>query len=112
MVSCLILYHQTITSLTKCFMLRVMFTEEELEIHVEGDHTVYIFLWNVDKSAVWQAALMFELTNIMTGYGFGKRKEDAESEARKILYKRIALEYKQKPFVKENKAKYYVDMAE
>ncbi|MEN1970201.1 hypothetical protein WMZ97_19290 [Lentibacillus sp. N15] len=92
MVSCLILYHHTITSLTKCFMLRAIFKEEELEIHVQGNNTVVIYLWNVKKAAVWQAALTFEMTNMMTGYGYGERKKDAEKEAQNILFKRMAME--------------------
>ncbi|GGB57688.1 hypothetical protein GCM10011409_38970 [Lentibacillus populi] len=90
MVSCLILYHHTITSLTKSFMLRAMFHEEDFEIHVSGNNTVTIFLWNVNKEAVWQAALEFEMADIMTGYGFGKQKNDAEKEATKTLYRRIS----------------------
>lgn len=92
MVSCLILYHYTITSLSKCFLLRAMFHEEDFEIKVLENHTVVMYLWNVKKTAIWQAALTFETAEIMVGYGFGKGKKDAEKEAMKVLFKRIALD--------------------
>ncbi|WP_373895378.1 hypothetical protein [Virgibacillus sp. CBA3643] len=85
MVSCLILYHTTITSLTKCKILRAMFHEEEFEINVIGENTVIIFLWNLDKEKVWQAVVNFETTNMKVGFGFGERKRDAITEARKVL---------------------------
>ncbi|WP_106494581.1 hypothetical protein [Lentibacillus sp. Marseille-P4043] len=94
MVNCLILYHHTITSFTKCFILRAMFNSEDFEIHVSGNNTVSIYLWNVERAEVWQAAMDFESTNIMTGYGYGKRKKDAEKAATKVLFKRIAEEEK------------------
>ncbi|UJL47311.1 hypothetical protein KFZ58_05220 [Virgibacillus sp. NKC19-16] len=85
MVSCLILYHSTITSLTKCKILRAMFHEEEFEINVIGENTVIIFLWNLDKEKVWQAVVNFETTNMKIGYGFGDRKNDAIKEAEAVL---------------------------
>lgn len=86
MVSCLILYHSTITSLTKCKILRAMFKEEEFEIDVIENNTVMIYLWNVEKERIWQAAIDFETTNIVSGYGFGRRKIDARIQAFEVLH--------------------------
>lgn len=92
MVSCLILYHSTITSLTKCKILRAMFHEEEFEINVIEDHTVIIFIWNLDKEKIWQAVVNFETTNMKLGYDFGERKKDAITEARNVLDEWISAE--------------------
>ncbi|WP_449354310.1 hypothetical protein ACUL41_13880 [Virgibacillus natechei] len=62
-----------------------MFHEEEFEINVIGENTVIIFLWNLDKEKVWQAVVNFETTNMKVGFGFGERKRDAITEARKVL---------------------------
>lgn len=73
---------------------------------------VVIFLWNVPKTAVWQAALDFELTNILTGYGNGKIKKEAENDAWQVLYKRLALEKGNDSFrVEEEQEAYTVDVA-
>ncbi|MBY7142742.1 hypothetical protein KFZ56_06555 [Virgibacillus sp. NKC19-3] len=85
MVSCLILYHSSITSLTKCKILRAMFHEEEFEINVIEDNTVIIFIWNLNKEAIWQAVVNFETTNMKIGFGFGERKHDARIEANNVL---------------------------
>ena len=86
MIGCLKLYHDSITSLTKCKILRAMFHEEELEIHV-GHNIVSLYIWNVKKEAIWQAAASFDSTNIMIGYGFGVIKDDAEKAANEALQK-------------------------
>lgn len=85
MVGCLILYHVTISGLTKCKVLRAMFHEKEYEIHVSGKNTVVLYLWNVKKIEVWQAAVDFESTNITACYGFGRIMEDAHMNAEKLL---------------------------
>lgn len=87
MVSCLILYHESITSLTKCKMLQVLFHEGDFEIHVIGNNTVILYAWNVKQEVIWQAAANFDSTNIKIGYGFGERKSDAEEEAFTVLNK-------------------------
>ncbi|QKY68257.1 hypothetical protein Len3610_00115 [Lentibacillus sp. CBA3610] len=62
-----------------------MFHEEDFEIHVVEAATVIMYLWNVDKESILQAALIFETENINTGFGFGDCKMDALDEARMIL---------------------------
>lgn len=89
MVSCLILYHPTITISTKCMILRSIFLDEDFEIHVISEQTTIIYVWNVEKSLIWQAALSLETTNIMVGYGFGRFKKDAHHQAWEILLTRI-----------------------
>lgn len=77
MISCLILYHPTITSLTKAMTLRAIFHNEDFEIEVVENHTVIIYIWNIQEMLIWRTAKLFESTNIATGYGFGDRKQDA-----------------------------------
>lgn len=89
MVSCLILYHTTITSLTKCKILRAMFHTEDFEIVVGAANMVTIYLWNVGKIDIWQAATDFESTNIITCYGFGERMREAHLQAQFLLGKRV-----------------------
>jgi len=86
-LGCLILYHPTITGLTKCKMLRAMFHEYDFEIHVVEKHTVVFYVWNIHRQEIWQAAATFESTNIACGYGFGKRKKGAWKEAAQVLEK-------------------------
>ncbi|MFD1360723.1 hypothetical protein [Lentibacillus salinarum] len=85
MVSCLILCHKTVTSLTKIMMLRATFHEDDFEIHVVGGNTVIIYLWNVEKTVILQAALVFETALITTGFGFATLKRDALSRAKRML---------------------------
>lgn len=81
LISCLVLFHPTITSLTKCFLLRSKFVKYEFEIEVIGNHTVIIYLWNISKINIWQAILNIEMMDIRVGYGFGNKKKDAEKTA-------------------------------
>ncbi|WP_382390224.1 hypothetical protein [Lentibacillus juripiscarius] len=73
------------TNLTKIMMLRAMFHEEDFEIEVLGGSTVIIYIWNVERERIWQAALGFETVNVRAGYGFGKYKHDAREAAEGIL---------------------------
>lgn len=115
MVSCLILYHRTITSDTKRMLLHAIFRNEDCEIEVGEKQTVFFYIRNVDKYAIWQAALEFELTSIQTGYGFGKLKKDAKKEAMKVLYKRTGLDDAAKNrdiyHIEETKASYTTKLA-
>ncbi|MGM8213746.1 hypothetical protein ACLIBH_13315 [Virgibacillus sp. W0430] len=88
MVSCLILYEPTMLSLTKCRMLRSMFFKRQYEIHVLENHTVLIFLWNINWEEVLQSALILETERIAVGYGWAEHKEGAELYARSKLMKR------------------------
>ncbi|SFB16777.1 hypothetical protein SAMN04488072_108180 [Lentibacillus halodurans] len=85
MVSCLILFHKTITSLTKITILRAVFQEEDFEIHVIDKDTVMMYLWNVDKASILQVALVLETEDINTGFGFGACKLEALNEAKGVL---------------------------
>lgn len=87
MVGCLILYHDSITSITKSKILRSMFHKKEFEIHVQDHRTVVLYVWDMEdeKEEIWQAAANFASTNIIVGYGFGKRKQDAKEAANEIL---------------------------
>lgn len=87
MVSCMILYHSTITSLTKSRILRSIFYGEEFEIEVFNARAMTIYLWNVKKIDIWQAAALLESTNIQIGYGFGINKSEASSNADDMLEK-------------------------
>lgn len=87
MISCLVLSHPTITSLTKCRLLRSKFHQERYEIEVEKNHTVIIYLWYMDKMDIWQAAFNIEMMDIRVGYGFGENREAAKQSA----YDRLAL---------------------
>ncbi|MFD1040076.1 hypothetical protein ACFQ3N_17015 [Virgibacillus byunsanensis] len=95
-MGCLILYHTTITSLTKCNILQAVYSDEEFEIEIMDNNTVVIYLWNIKKAAIWQAVLLFEVANIMVGYGFGDRKKDTMQKANKVLLTRMELEDKTK----------------
>lgn len=88
MVACLILYHNTVSGLTKCKMLRAMFHTEEFEIYVSGSNTVTIYLWNVEKIDIWQVAVDFESTNIVACYGFGESMGEAYANAHILLQRR------------------------
>lgn len=85
MISCLILGHPTITNLTKCKLLRFIFHEDEYEIQVIQKNTIVIYLWNVEKVKVWQTVANFESTEVLVGYGFGKRKNEAYDAANTLL---------------------------
>ncbi len=85
MVSCMILYHSTITSLTKSRILRSIFHGEEFEIEVLNERTMIIYLWNVKKIDIWQAAALLESTNIQLGFGFGIDKSEASLNADDML---------------------------
>lgn len=89
MLSCLILYHESISSLTKCKMLRYMFKDEQFEIHVVENNTVLMYIWNVDKKMIWQAALNFEVSGIAVGYGFEEVKYGARRQAQLRLQTRL-----------------------
>lgn len=89
MISCMKLYHPTITTLTKCKILRFIFKDYEFEIEVISNHTVIIFIWNVTKSEVWQAFAMFENTKIIAGYGFGSDKAEARLQAEGMVMKLV-----------------------
>lgn len=84
----MILYHTTVSSLTKCKILRAMFHTEDFEIVVEGANTVTIYLWNVEKVDVWQAVADFESTNIIACFGFGKSMEEAHAQSQDLLQRR------------------------
>lgn len=71
--------------------MRFIFHDEDYEIEVIESNTVMIYLWNVEKTAVWQAAANFETTNVFVGFGFGDRKEAARNGAETILQKRTTL---------------------
>lgn len=88
MVSCLVLYHMEITISTKCKMLRFYFHGKEYEIAVENNNSVCIYLWNIDRNQVYQAAMLFEHEGLSTGYGFGKDKSEAHHRAWQILFQR------------------------
>jgi hypothetical protein len=79
------LYHTTITFLTKSRILRAMFHSENFEIEVLDKNTMIIFLWNVNKMDVWQAAVLLESTGIQFGYGFGDYKLEARTSAEEML---------------------------
>lgn len=85
MVSCLILYHTSITNQTKIMILRDIFFGEDFEIGIVDNSTVVIYTWNVKKVVIWQVAFTFESTNIKTGYGFDGRKADAWDDAMRVL---------------------------
>lgn len=81
MISCLVLFHPTITSLTKCRLLRSIFYTEKFEIEVLHKHTVIIYIRDIEKIHIWQAALNIEMMDIFVGYGFGRRKNQARNSA-------------------------------
>ncbi len=85
MIGCLILYHKTVTSLTKSMLLRAVFHEEDFEIEVLDESTVVLYVWNVERRHVWQAVLDFELASVHAGYGFGNYKWEAEERAHAVL---------------------------
>jgi hypothetical protein len=73
--------------LTKSRILRSVFYGEEFEIEVLDHCTMIIFLWNVKKNDIWQAAALLESTDIKLGYGFGNVKAEAKTNAEAILEK-------------------------
>lgn len=91
MVGCLILYEPAILSLTKSRMLRSMFYQRKFEIHVLANYTVLIFVWNINRTQVWQAALIMESENIAVGYGVAESEMDAGVQAIKKLQERLLM---------------------
>ncbi|RIU88800.1 hypothetical protein D1864_17020 [Oceanobacillus picturae] len=87
MVSCMILRHPTISNLTKCKMLRFLFHEVNFEIHVVKQDTVVIYVWNIQQTDFWQAAVMVAVTDIEVGYGRGFGKREARKKAEQVLRK-------------------------
>ena len=89
MIGCLILYHTSVLSLTKCRMLRSMFYKYEFEIHVLENFTVLMFIWDIQIEEIWQAAIIIESENIAVGYGLSRNKLEAEEKARRRLNIRL-----------------------
>lgn len=85
MVSSLILYHPTVSVLTKCKMLRFIFRNEMFEIDIMANNTVIIYGWNILRMDIWQIAADLESTNIWACYGFGGIKKEARKKAMKQL---------------------------
>src|SRR5690625_5939988 len=81
MFSCLVLYHSTISSLTKCRILRYTFHKEDFEIEVIGNRTVIIYIRNIHEMKVWQAVMNIEMMDILVGYGFGNQKDQTRISA-------------------------------
>src|SRR5699024_4070498 len=94
-LSCLILYHPKVTSLTKSKILRSLFVEHLYEIEVEENHTFIMFVRNVHKKEIWQAVASFESSNITCGYGFGLNKEEARRQADLVLSTVLPIENNQ-----------------
>ncbi|MCG3421164.1 hypothetical protein ACTWPF_16625 [Oceanobacillus sp. M65] len=86
-MSCMILRHPTISNLTKCKMLRFLFHEVNFEIHVVKQDTVVIYVWNIQQTELWQAAVMVAVTDIEVGYGKGFSKHEARKKADHVLRK-------------------------
>ena len=80
-LGCMVLYNTSITSLTKSFVLRSLFQEDDLEIEVKDKGTTVIYLWNVSKERIWQATVMLESANLTTVYHFAESKSEALSGA-------------------------------
>lgn len=81
MVICLSLYHPTVSSLTKCKLLRMTFHEEDYEIDIYNSRTVLIYLWNIDMLRAQKMVRSFEFAQIDVGYGAGKFKKEAKELA-------------------------------
>lgn len=92
MVSCLILYHPYISHLSITKILRAMFLNYPYETQVINHETTLIYVWEVGKIPIWQAAASFESTEIMVGYGFGKNQKEAHHRAWEIILTRIKAE--------------------
>lgn len=84
-IGCMILYHATITSLTKSFILRMIFQAEDIEIEVLNAATTVIYLWEVDKEKIWQATVNLESSGLTTVYSFADTKKEALSQGLKHL---------------------------
>ncbi|API91289.1 hypothetical protein J32TS6_34170 [Virgibacillus pantothenticus] len=87
MICCLKIYHPTITTLTKCKILRFIFKDYPLEIEVISKNAVIIYVWGVPKKEVWQAVTNFESTNVIAGYGFSQEKSEARLLAEAMVIK-------------------------
>lgn len=69
-----------------------MFHTKEFEIVVGAANMVTIYLWNVKKIDIWQAAVDLESTNIISCYGFGKNMGEAHIHAQNLLRQRVGEE--------------------
>ncbi|HIS28405.1 MAG TPA: hypothetical protein IAA78_03015 [Candidatus Avamphibacillus intestinigallinarum] len=90
MTTCLVLYHPTITSLTKIMMVRTMFQNERYRVEVVNQHTLYVYLVNVQLADVWQAVIEFESVQIWALYGLGDCESRALACAKRQLGERLA----------------------
>ncbi|MFD1170951.1 hypothetical protein [Oceanobacillus picturae] len=68
-------------------MLRFLFHEVNFEIHVVKRDTVVIYVWNIQQTDLWQAAVMVAVTDIEVGYGKGLGKREARKKAEQVLRK-------------------------
>lgn len=89
MVSCLILYHPDFSHLSITKILRAMFLKCPYETQVINHETTLIYVWEVEKIPIWQAAASFESTEILVGYGFGENQKEAHHHAWEIILTRI-----------------------
>src|SRR5699024_4057844 len=90
MTTCLVLYHPTITSLTKIMMVRTMFQNERYRVEVLNQHTLYVYLVHVQMVDVWQAIIEFESVHIWALYGVGDCECRALACAKRQLGERLA----------------------
>ena len=91
-LGCMILYHPMITSKTKIKLIQAIFPVDTIEILEEENNTVILYAWNIKQEQIWQAVAELVSTDIICGYGFGRRKKEAKKEAVNKLKKWIAMD--------------------
>lgn len=89
MNSCLVLYHPKILASSINKILRGMFIDGEMDIQAIDNDITLLHFRDVNKTDIWQAALSFETTNIMVGYGFGKTRKEAHIKAWETILTRL-----------------------
>src|SRR5690625_3748991 len=89
MVACLIISRSNILNDSIKHILLQEFYWAEYEF-CEEEGSIISYLWNVQQMDVWQIVLLFEVSHVQVGYGFGPYKNSARREAENKLVVRSA----------------------
>lgn len=84
-LTCMIIYHPTITRITKSLLLRAIFQHERIEIEVLDAATTVIYIQEVNKKKLWQATIDLLSADLITVYSSAETKEIALHQALRQL---------------------------
>lgn len=81
MYACLVLYHPTITNLTKIRTIRYLFHSFDFKIEVVQKDTIEVYLTNIEKTSILKIILEIINMGMFIEYGFGDTLDEARNIA-------------------------------